>query len=163
MAEKTESTETGAEGPENPASSVAVSSHSEDGGVAQKGSPDALSAKNPELAQHPALKGAPEVEVEARSADSDGQTDGRWRKTFVQFPASDFEPNAEQIHEDNKAVLLQEAINAGVHPKGEPTFDGSELQRDGVSLELNYSVESVPSVVDADAPGTQTPRKQIED
>lgn len=109
--------------------------------------------------QHPAKAGEPEAEVDERSADgSDGM---RFVKEFVvlarQWGDSDEE------HTANKAGVANEAIQRGLHPRGDIRFDGSEEHVDGVSLTLTYSVETVPASVDHHPEDTTTPRDVIED
>lgn len=108
--------------------------------------------------QHPAKAGEPETEVDERSADgSDGM---RFVKTFVvlarQWGDSDDE------HSANFAGVVNEAIQRGLHPRGDVSFDGSEEQPDGQSLSLTYSVETVPASVDHHPEDTTTPRDVIE-
>lgn len=108
--------------------------------------------------QHPAKAGEPEVEVDERSADgSDGM---RFVKEFVvlvrQWGDSDGE------HTANKAGVANEAIQRGLHPRGDIRFDGSEEHADGVSLTLTYSVETVPASVDHHPEDTTTPRDVTE-
>lgn len=108
--------------------------------------------------QFPAKTGEPATEVDERSADgSDGM---RFVKEFVvlarQWGDSDDE------HTANKAGVVNEAIQRGLHPRGDVAFDGSEEQPDGVSLKLAYSVDTVPASVDHAPEDTTTPRDVIE-
>jgi hypothetical protein len=108
--------------------------------------------------QHPAKAGEPEVEVDERSADgSDGM---RFVKEFVvlarQWGDSDDE------HTANKAGVANEAIQRGLHPRGDVSFDGAEEHPDGASLTLTYSVETIPASVDHRPEDTTTPRDVIE-
>jgi hypothetical protein len=118
----------------------------------------AAAKKTAAARQFPAKAGEPEVEVDERSADgSDGM---RFVKKFVvlarQWGGSDDE------HTANKAGVVNEAIQRGLHPRGNVSFDGAEDQPDGVSLTLTYSVETVPASVDHSSEDTTTPRKVIE-
>jgi len=108
--------------------------------------------------QHPAKAGEPETEVDERSADgSDGM---RFVKEFVvlarQWGDSDDE------HAANFAGVVNEAIQRGLHPRGDVAFDGAEDHPDGASLTLTYSVDTVPASVDHHPEDTTTPRKVIE-
>lgn len=108
--------------------------------------------------QHPAKAGEPEVEVDERSADgSDGM---RFVKEFVvlarQWGDSDDE------HTANRAGVANEAIQRGLHPRGNVSFDGAEDHPDGASLTLTYSVETVPASVDHHPEDTTTPRAVAE-
>ncbi len=101
------------------------------------------------IEQFPALAGDDETEVAHRSADgSDGM---HYHKTFVVL--GQFGPE-HPIHQDNKVRVQEEAIQRGLHPKGEATLvkthEVPEV-RDQVSSELTYSVEVVPADVDPDA------------
>ena len=64
--------------------------------------------------------------------------------------------------EANKAAVTNEAIQRGLHPRGEASFVGAEDHPDGVSVVLTYSVETVPSSVDHAPEDTTTPRDVIE-
>ena len=108
--------------------------------------------------QFPAKAGAPEVEVDERSAD--GAKGTRHVKEFV--VRADRWTGEDYQHEANRAALVGEAIQLGLHPRGDVSFDGSEEHPDGVSLVLTYSVETVPSSVDDKPEDTTTPRDVIE-
>ncbi len=98
--------------------------------------------------EFPSLEGEEEIEITKRSPDPTGLVDTFWRKTFVVFPAEDYENNKEYVDAKNKNAVLNEAIANGVHPKAEPTFEGTELEPDGVSLRVNYKVEVDASAAD---------------
>ncbi|WP_069769790.1 hypothetical protein [Streptomyces sp. LUP30] len=108
--------------------------------------------------QFPAKVGAPAVEVDERSAD--GAEGTRYVKTFVVH--GDSWTGEEYQHEANKAAVANEAIQRGLHPRGEASFYGDEDHEDGVSVVLTYSVETVPSSVDHAPEDTTTPRDVIE-
>lgn len=109
--------------------------------------------------QHPALAGEDAVEVDERSVD--GAEGTRFVKEFVvlarQWGGSDDE------HTANKAVVSNEAIQRGLHPRGDVSFDGSEDHGDGHSLVLTYSVDTVPAIVDHTPQDTTTPRQVLTD
>lgn len=108
--------------------------------------------------QHPAKAGEPEVEVEKRAADgSDGM---RFVKEFVVLAARWNDEDYQ--HEANRAGTVNEAIQRGLHPRGDVSFDGQEQHPDGLSLVLTYSVATVPASVDHNPADTTTPRKVIE-
>jgi hypothetical protein len=108
--------------------------------------------------QHPAKAGEPETEVDERTADgADGM---RFVKEFVVLAAR--WTGEDYQHEANRAGMVGEAIQRGLHPRGKVAFDGQELQGDGLSLLLRYSVETVPASVDTHPEDTATPRKVIE-
>jgi hypothetical protein len=108
--------------------------------------------------QHPAKTGEPEVEVDKRSADGSDGT--RFIKQFVVLAARwnghDYQ------HEANRAGVVGEAIQRGLHPRGDVSFDGQEEHPDGESLVLTYSVDTVPASVDHNPADTTTPRKVTE-
>lgn len=108
--------------------------------------------------QHPAKAGEPEIEVDERSADGSDGT--RFVKEFVvlarQWGDSDEE------HAANRAGVVNEAIQRGMHPRGAVSFDGAREHSDGVSMTLAYSVETVPASVDHHPEDTNTPRGVIE-
>lgn len=108
--------------------------------------------------QHPAESGEPEVEVDERTADgADGM---RFVKEFVVLGRQ--WTDEDDAHEANKAGVVNEAIQRGLHPRGDVSFDGSEDHPDGVSMTLTYSVETVPASVDHQPEDTTTPRDVIE-
>lgn len=116
------------------------------------------SSRSTAAKQFPAKAGAPDVEVDERSADGSDGT--RHVKQFVvlarQWGGSDDE------HTANKAGVVNEAIQRGLHPRGDVAFNGSEEQPDGVSLTLTYSVDTVPASVDHHPEDTTTPRNVID-
>ena len=101
----------------------------------------------------------PEAEVDKRSAD--GSEGARHEKDFVVL-GNDLGDKDGPLHDPNKLAVLQEAIQRGLHPRGDVSFDGAERLDDGVSYQLCYSVEVVPAVVDSEAEKTTTPRDKIE-
>jgi hypothetical protein len=108
--------------------------------------------------QHPAKAGEPETEVDERSAD--GSEGMAFVKEFVVL-ARQWGDSGEE-HIANKAGVVNEAIQRGLHPRGDVSYDGSSEHPDGLSLTLAYSVETVPASVDH-APGdTTTPRDVIQ-
>lgn len=110
-------------------------------------------------AQSPAKAGEPEIEVEERSAD--GSQGMRHVKAYTVLGHGLGDTDGPE-HEANKAGVVQEAIQRGLHPRGDVRLDGVEEHHDGVSRTYRYSVAVVPSAVD-DQPGeTTTPRKVIE-
>lgn len=110
--------------------------------------------------QFPAKAGAPAVEVDERSAD--GAEGTRHVKEFVvladQWPSMD----EDAAHAANRAAVTNEAIQRGLHPRGDVSFDGASAHDDGVSTVLTYSVETVPASIDHTPQDTTTPRDVIE-
>lgn len=108
--------------------------------------------------QFPAKAGEPAVEVDKRSAgDADGT---RYVRDFIVLAAR--WTGEDYQHEANRSALIGEAIQRGLHPRGDVSFDGGEAHPDGVSLTLTYSVDTVPSSVDRQPQDTTTPRDVIE-
>lgn len=116
--------------------------------------------------QFPAKEGTAEgraEEVEHRSAD--GADGTRWVKEFVTEPGS--EHNA-LMHEANKAAVLQEALQRGLHPRGDVRFDGAKETKTESGprtfrhVTLTYSVQTIPASVDTQPNETTTPRDQVE-
>lgn len=106
--------------------------------------------------QHPALAGDKAAEVAARSPDaSKGTTFG---KTFV--IAGELSKDHPQ-HEHNCIRVLEEALQRGLHPKGEAKLAKSEKvdedRRGAVSTAYTYAVEVEPAVTDTEAHKTVTP------
>ncbi|HMG61315.1 MAG TPA: hypothetical protein VK599_00040 [Streptosporangiaceae bacterium] len=107
--------------------------------------------------QFPAKAGHPDVEVDERSTDgSDGL---RHIKQFVVL-ARDYYDDA-AAHLANAAAVANEAIQRGLHPRGDVRFDGAEDHPDGHSVTLTYSVETVPSSIDHTPGDTTTPHDII--
>jgi len=104
--------------------------------------------------QFPAAFDAPETEVAHRSAD--GSSGLAWHKTFIvlgEFGAD------HPIHADNQVRVYEEAIQRGMHPKGDARLIETEQIREVrglVSSALTYAVDVVPAVVDHAAPETVT-------
>lgn len=109
--------------------------------------------------QFPATAGDTAAEVDQRSAD--GSEGTRHVRQFVvlarQWGGSDGE------HVANKAGVANEAIQRGLHPRGDVRFDGTADHPDGDSLVLTYSVETVPASVDHTPQSTTTPRDILKD
>lgn len=105
--------------------------------------------------QHPALAGHPDVEVDERSPDgSDGM---RHVKEFV-IMGRDWSGDTDgAAHEANRAAVANEAIQRGLHPRGDISFDGAAGHPDGESVTLTYSVQVVPAVIDHRPQDTTTP------
>lgn len=97
----------------------------------------------------------PEAEVARRSAD--GSSGDRHVRMFVVAAGSSLSATDGPEHEANRAACAQEALQRGLHPRGEPKLDGVTDGVDG-SREFTYSVAVVPAEMDADASRTTTPR-----
>lgn len=85
--------------------------------------------------------------------------DGRFRTTFhTEIPRvsvgfvvqPDYTaPEFDAMHAANKIVVLQNALNVGLHPRAAATFDGASVdERLGVA-DLTYSVEAVSAGLEA--------------
>jgi hypothetical protein len=116
----------------------------------------------PRADQHPALHGDPEGEVASRSADgSDGMA---LRKVFVMAGPEQI-PSDHPCHEANAVRVLEEALQRGLHPKGEARLTGSEVvdptRRGPVSTACTYEVEVEPAVTDTEAHTTVTPSSGV--
>ncbi|MEV8439177.1 hypothetical protein AB0425_17520 [Actinosynnema sp. NPDC051121] len=132
----------------------------------QHDGPDEPQPKKTE--QFPSLKGTEkgrEEEVEQRSAD--GSSGTRFEKKFICDAGAE---NSAAQHEANRANVLEDAIQRGLHPRGEVKFEGAkDITREPVEpgrrsyplVELTYSVETIPAVVDTQPVETTTPRDQI--
>jgi len=107
--------------------------------------------------QHPALRGAPEVEVSERTADA-SDAGMRFVKQFVVKVVGDSQEwlQQDETHVGHKLRTLEESTQRGLHAKGEVQFDGAEDHGDGVSTILTYSVEVIPAVIDSEAATTMT-------
>lgn len=116
-------------------------------------------SKSTRAKQFPAKAGDEATEVDERSAD--GSQGTRHVKAFVVL-ARDWSGTDDQ-HEANRAAVANEAIQHGLHPRGDVSFDGAEDHPDGQSLTLTYSVETVPASVDHRPQDTTTPREILTD
>jgi hypothetical protein len=116
-------------------------------------------AKTPAEKQFPAKAGDHAAEVDQRSAD--GAQGTRHVKEFVVLARQWGE--SEDEHTANRAGVANEAIQRGLHPRGDVSFDGKEDHPDGESLVLTYSVECVPASVDHAPQDTTTPREILTD
>src|SRR3954468_10845260 len=120
----------------------------------------ATSKSSARAKQFPAKAGEPEVEVDERSADgSDGMS---FVKEFVVTTADWPDNGGHPAHEANRAAVANEAIQRGLHPRGDVSFDGAVGHVDGVSTVLTYSVDTIPASVDHAPQETTTPRDVIE-
>lgn len=111
----------------------------------------------PATEQHPALDGDVQGEIEHRTPEA--TDDNMFTKTFVvgAIGISDAHP----MHLANAGGVVQEAVQRGLHPKGDVTLVASEehdLGRRGQYTDLTYQVKVVPAVVDDDAGSTVTQR-----
>ncbi len=97
--------------------------------------------------------------VDART--SDGSDDGRYHKTYVVL-ARDWNEDSD-ADDANKVAVLQEALNLGLHPRGDVAYDGAEAHPDGHSLFLRYSVEVIPAALDENPADTKTPSKKLDE
>jgi hypothetical protein len=116
----------------------------------------------PRADQHPALHDDPEGEVASRSADgSDGMT---FRKVFVMAGPAEI-PSDHPCHEANAVRVLEEALQRGLHPKGEASLVGTEVvdetRRGPVSTACTYEVAVEPAVTDREAHTTVAPSSGV--
>jgi hypothetical protein len=112
-----------------------------------------VAAKSGSAKQFPAKAGDSGAEVAQRSED--GADGTHFVKQFVILggpPATDGPE-----HLANKAGVVNEAIQRGLHPRGDVSFDGVTDHDDGVSRVFTYSVETVPASVDHASAETTTP------
>lgn len=108
----------------------------------------------PMTVQFPAVGGDVQGEIEQRSPD--GADDGRFVKTFV----VDREVSDDSaMHAMNANGVLQEAIQRGLHPKGDVYLVDRNVIRDrrSVSTELTYAVDVTPASIDHEPETTVTP------
>lgn len=104
--------------------------------------------------QFPAVGGDVQGEIEQRSPD--GADEGRFVKTFV----VDREVSDDSaMHGMNAVGVVNEAIQRGLHPKGDVFLVDRNVIRDrrSVSTELTYAVDVTPASVDHEPDTTVTP------
>ncbi|MFD4596726.1 hypothetical protein ACFWPQ_01710 [Streptomyces sp. NPDC058464] len=116
-------------------------------------------ARKTAVSQFPAKAGNPEAEVAQRSTD--GSDNLTFVKEFVVTTAN-WPDGDDAAHDANKEAVLNEAIQRGLHPRGDVSFDGTTAHADGVSTVLTYSVETIPASVDRSPQDTITPRDLAE-
>lgn len=104
--------------------------------------------------QFPAVGGDVQGEIEQRSPD--GADEGRFVKTFVVDREVD---ETSAMHEMNAVGVVQEAIQRGLHPKGDVVLVNRNVIRDrrSVSTELTYAVDVTPASIDHEPESTVTP------
>jgi hypothetical protein len=107
-------------------------------------------------------------EVVAEKSGPDAKPDGKFRKTFnvqvTPFTQLSDVQGDDVMHEANKLATLQEALNRGVHPKGEPELESTEVGEEhlnSATVKFTYAVEAVAAFADLDAPGTTTPAEML--
>jgi hypothetical protein len=108
----------------------------------------------PLSAQFPAVGGDMQGEIEQRSPD--GADKGRFVKTFV----VDREVSDDSaMHAMNAVGVVNEAIQRGLHPKGDVFLVDRNVIRDrrSVSTELTYAVDVTPASIDHEPETTITP------
>jgi hypothetical protein len=106
----------------------------------------------------------PEADIAARSGHCDAPESSRFVRVFP-LPTEHLGSDDENLHKRNATAVLQEAIQQGLHPRGEVSFDGvvdQATDEPGYDVRyplshLTYSVECVPAGIDADASQTTTP------
>lgn len=105
--------------------------------------------------------------VAARAADNEAKSDDRFRRTFVvmdrdwkNIQASKYD----DAHEANKVALLQDALNVGLHPTEEASFDGFDEDCGYRSVGLKYSVAvRVAALSDKPTADVVTPSNALKD
>lgn len=97
------------------------------------------------LRQFPSAAGEPGVEVSERQADSD-ETAKFVRTLVVGVTASEFETlqNDEEFHDRQHNAVRQEAINQGLRPTGDVSYEGSETVN-AKNVKMTYSVPVEPA------------------
>lgn len=114
---------------------------------------DQLTPDEARQTQHPSLYGQKNVEVAERTPDADLTKSGRRRtsathtKVFVAPPGFKLDG---YDHEANILATRRTMFNLGLRPVGDVTFDGASTNVDGVSVDLTYTVEAIPTVVATD-------------
>lgn len=103
--------------------------------------------------QHPSLHGQTNVEIAERTPDAELTKSGR-RKTSKTHTKVFVAPHGFNLddydHTANIFAVRQYMLNLGLRPVGDVQFDGESTNIDGVSVDLTYSVDAVPSVIATD-------------
>jgi hypothetical protein len=106
----------------------------------------------------------PEADIAARSGHCDAAESNRFVRVFS-LAAHAVGSDDENLHKRNSVAVLQEAIQQGLHPRGEVSFDGVVDQPESEPgydsrypvSHLTYSVECVPAGIDPVSADTTTP------
>jgi hypothetical protein len=106
----------------------------------------------------------PEADIAARSGHCDAARSNRFVRVFP-VATGHLGSDDEAMHARNGVAVVQEAIQQGLHPRGEVSFDGvvdQDPSEPGYDARypvshLTYSVECVPAGIDPDASKTTTP------
>lgn len=106
----------------------------------------------------------PEADIAARSGHCDAAESSRFVRVFP-TPTTHLGSDDENLHRRNGVAVLQEAIQQGLHPRGEVSFDGvvdQPADEPGYDARyplsyLTYSVECIPAGIDPVAADTSTP------
>lgn len=106
----------------------------------------------------------PEREIALRSGHTDLEESDRFVRVFS-VETKHLGSDDEALHRRNSVAVLQEAIQQGLHPRGEVSFDGVVDQAEdepGYDVRyplshLTYSVQCVPAGIDPVAADTTTP------
>lgn len=106
----------------------------------------------------------PEREIALRSGHCDVERSDRFVRV-VPTPTAHLGSDDENLHKRNSVAVLQEAIQQGLHPRGDVSFDGvvdQPADEPGYDVRyplsyLTYSVECVPAGIDPVAADTSTP------
>ena len=113
--------------------------------------------------------GKTDLELIDDKSDVKGKHDGKARKQFkIQVnPKQSLEAVKEQesLQVGNKQATLQELLNRGLHPKGEPVLEDVEVVFEGLNtmeVVFTYAVKVVPASLDFD-PGNVTAPVDRED
>lgn len=110
----------------------------------------------------------PEREIALRSNDVDARRATRFARVFP-VAAAHLGSDDENMHRRNAVVVLEQAIQQGLHPRGEVSFDGvTDQSPDEPGYDaryplarLTYSVECVPAGIDPVAADTVTPGRAL--
>lgn len=116
----------------------------------------------PVTEQHPALGGDVQGEIEHRTPEPTGE--GVFTKTFSVGVISI--PDDHPMHLANAGGVIQEAVQRGLHPKGDVMLVAAEEHDYGRRhqyTDLTYQVPVVPAIIDTDAAGTVTPQMIAEE
>ena len=111
----------------------------------------------PAAVQHPALDGDIQGEIQHRTPEPTGEN--VFTKTFSVGVIGI--PDDHPMHLANAGGVIQEAVQRGLHPKGDVMLVAAEEHDLGPRSKftnLTYEVQVVPAIVDDDAGSTVTQR-----
>lgn len=111
----------------------------------------------------------PRAEIALRTGDTDEKQASRFTRVFAIPAYAHGTLDDDALHRRNSLVVLEQAIQQGLHPTDDVSFDGAQEQpTDEVGYDhryplvrLTYSVDVTPAALHEDASETRTPGRVL--